>query len=68
MRRLTKRAMSKTSICLPAATKELWFAASKHQGVSQSEFLRVALHTTAARILVGGVSALERNGEEAKAE
>jgi len=52
MRRLTKRRMKWTSVRVPAADRERWFAASKLLGISQSEFLRVALRERCERVLL----------------
>jgi hypothetical protein len=51
MRRLTKRPMGFAAVRLPQTDRELWFAASKVLGVSQSEFLRTALRERAERVL-----------------
>ena len=51
MRRLTKRPMGFAAVRLPQSDRELWFAASKILGVSQSEFLRTALRERAERVL-----------------
>ena len=39
------------AIRLPSADRERWFAASRLLGVSQSEFLRVALRERSQRVL-----------------
>jgi hypothetical protein len=39
------------AVRLPVVDRERWFAASKRLGVSQSEFLRVALRDRAERVL-----------------
>jgi uncharacterized protein (DUF1778 family) len=51
MRRLTKARMGFAAVRLPLSDKELWFAAAKLLGVSQSEFLRAALRERAQEVL-----------------
>lgn len=50
-RRLTAKPMEVTTVRLLRADRELWFAASRLRGISQSEFLRVALREQATRTL-----------------
>jgi hypothetical protein len=50
-RRTTQRPMGFAAVRLPQTDRELWFAASKLLGVSQSEFLRTALRERAERVL-----------------
>jgi hypothetical protein len=52
--------MGFAAVRLPQSDREIWFAASKILGVSQSEFLRVALRERAERVLA---SAGERMAE-----
>jgi hypothetical protein len=47
----TKKAMAFTSVLIPENDKQLWTAAAGNLGVSQSEFLRVALREKARRVL-----------------
>lgn len=50
-RRLTKRAMVFAAVRVLAVDRERWYAASKLLGISQSEFLRLALRERSARVL-----------------
>lgn len=50
-RRLTAKAMRWTAVRLPAADKDLWYAAARVRGVSQSAFLREVLRAAAMRTL-----------------
>jgi hypothetical protein len=50
-RTYTKKAMAFTSVLVPEGDKHLWTAAAGNLGISQSEFLRVALREKARRVL-----------------
>jgi len=43
--------MQLTTVRVPASDRDLWYAAAKMLGVSQSEFLRHSLRERAARVL-----------------
>jgi hypothetical protein len=47
----TKKAMVFTSVLIPKSDKSLWTVAAGNLGISQSEFLRVALREKARRVL-----------------
>jgi uncharacterized protein (DUF1778 family) len=47
----TKKPMKFTSVMLPDDTKHLWTKAARVTGISQSQFLREALHEKASDVL-----------------
>jgi uncharacterized protein (DUF1778 family) len=53
-RKLTKRpaVMEQTSVRVPTADKELLYVAARREGVSQSEFLRLAIRERSRRVLL----------------
>jgi hypothetical protein len=50
MARYTRERWAITTVRLPVADRERWFAASKLTGISQAQFLREALHAHAVRV------------------
>ena len=48
--------MGFAAVRLPQLDREIWFAASKILGVSQSEFLRTALRERAERVLASAAT------------
>ncbi len=49
-RRLTKIAMRQTTVRIPARDLDVLYLAARREGLSQSEFLRVALREKAERV------------------
>ena len=57
---LTKEPMQLTSVRVPAKDKQAWQKAATQEGISQSEFLRIALRERAVQILMEETQRLER--------
>jgi uncharacterized protein (DUF1778 family) len=53
LRRLTKKPQVVTTVRLLARDRDLMYLAASREGVSQSEFLRVAVRERAERVLQG---------------
>ena len=49
---LTKEPMQWTSVRVPAIDKQAWQMAATQEGISQSEFLRIALRKRVTRVLL----------------